>query len=57
MWALERAGRDDTESWPLRFAAGNDHDLESVVQAGAFLPELQDALDKIHVELQAHVAA
>ena len=58
MWALERAGRDDTESWPLRFAAGNDRDLESVVQTGAFLPELHDALDKIHVELQtAPVAA
>jgi DNA-binding NtrC family response regulator len=55
--ALERAGRDGTDSWPLRLGAGDDHDLELAVRSGSFLPSLHDALDKIHVDLQAPVVA
>lgn len=57
MWALDRAGRDGTDSWPLRLCAGDDHDLEPAVESGKFLRGLHDALDKIRVALQPPVVA
>ena len=57
LWVLDRAGRDGNDSWPLRFAAGDDHDLEHAVKSGSFSRELHDALDKIHVDLHAPVVA
>jgi len=56
-WALDRAGRDDSDSWPLRVGAGDDQDPVIAVNSGRFLRELHDALDKIHVDLQAPVVA
>jgi DNA-binding NtrC family response regulator len=57
LWALDRAGNDGTDSWPLRIAAGDENDLEQAVRRGRFSPQLHDGLDKIHVDLQAPVVA
>ena len=57
MWALDRAGGDGADSWPLRLGAGDDQDPAIAVKGGTFLRGLHDALDKIHVDLGQPVAA
>ena len=57
LWALDRAGADTADSWPVRMGAGDDLDPAHAVKKGRFLRELYDALDKIHVALRRPVVA
>jgi DNA-binding NtrC family response regulator len=49
-----RRGRSDgarDAGWAGRFAAGSTVDLGRMVASGRFLGPLQDALDKLHIDL------